>query len=294
MRLPVSETSRLSNDYGTRHHAAMGMAEKSDALVLVVSEERGRLSLFQKGNFTALDSPAQAEEAIEAHWKSIATYPFEVPKGRGRWKLLSQLAASLVLALVLWSTLIVAQSEILERVLTVPIEYTAAPASLVMVGQKADNARIHLSGAKSVLDVLQPSQMSLKIDLVNAAEGKQTVLLTEKNIRLPKHVTLLGVEPASIDVDLAAMVERDVVIVPQLIGRPSNAILSIQLSPDRVRVTMPATRGKKEPLVITTTPIYLGGLQDDIRLFCKIIAPPTVQPVNKQWPDIEVNISLKR
>ncbi|MBI9085818.1 MAG: diadenylate cyclase [Desulfobacterales bacterium] len=296
LRLPVSETSRLSADYGTRHHAAMGMAEKSDSLVLVVSEERGRLSLFQRGVFRPIDSPAEAEEAIEAHWKSIATYPFEIPPGRGRWMLLSQLAASLVLALVLWSTLIVAQSEILERVLTVPIEYTATPASLVMIGQKADNARIHLSGSKSVLDVLQPSQMSLKVDLVNAVEGKQTILLTEKNIRLPKRITLLDVEPASIDVDLAAMVERDILIVPQLVGKLPKEILirSIQLNPDRVRVTLPASQGKKNPIVITTTPIYLESLQDDIQLFCKIIAPPTVQPLAKNWPDIEVNISLQR
>ena len=44
VRLPMSTTTRLADSYGTRHHAAMGMAEQSDALVLVVSEERGQMA----------------------------------------------------------------------------------------------------------------------------------------------------------------------------------------------------------------------------------------------------------
>ena len=43
VRLPVSRSSRLPEEYGTRHHAAMGLAEKSDALAVVVSEERGKI-----------------------------------------------------------------------------------------------------------------------------------------------------------------------------------------------------------------------------------------------------------
>ena len=43
--LPLSETSRLSVDLGTRHRAAVGMSEISDAVVVVVSEETGAISV---------------------------------------------------------------------------------------------------------------------------------------------------------------------------------------------------------------------------------------------------------
>ncbi|MBT8338986.1 MAG: hypothetical protein HKP58_03645, partial [Desulfatitalea sp.] len=51
VRLPISESAKLPEQLGTRHHAAMGLAEKADALVFVVSEERGAISVFQGGAY---------------------------------------------------------------------------------------------------------------------------------------------------------------------------------------------------------------------------------------------------
>ena len=47
--LPLSDTNRLSLDLGTRHRAAVGMSEVSDAVVVVVSEETGAISVAVGG-----------------------------------------------------------------------------------------------------------------------------------------------------------------------------------------------------------------------------------------------------
>ena len=47
--LPLTTSHRLSSELGTRHRAAIGLSEQSDAVVLVVSEERGDLHKAERG-----------------------------------------------------------------------------------------------------------------------------------------------------------------------------------------------------------------------------------------------------
>ncbi len=47
--LPLSENRTLSSDLGTRHRAGVGMSESSDALVIIVSEETGAISVAEEG-----------------------------------------------------------------------------------------------------------------------------------------------------------------------------------------------------------------------------------------------------
>lgn len=47
--LPLSESHRLSADLGTRHRAGVGMSEVSDAVVIIVSEETGTISVAVGG-----------------------------------------------------------------------------------------------------------------------------------------------------------------------------------------------------------------------------------------------------
>jgi diadenylate cyclase len=48
--LPLSEQPDIRRSFGTRHRAALGLAEETDALILVVSEESGSLSLAYDAN----------------------------------------------------------------------------------------------------------------------------------------------------------------------------------------------------------------------------------------------------
>ncbi len=294
VRLPVSQSSKLAADYGMRHHAAMGLAEKSDALALLVSEERGQVAVFHQGSMHKIKDPQRLEETIIRHWRETASFPMELPRGRARWPVFSQMLASLALAILFWATLIIAQGEMLEKVLTVPVEYTASPPHLVLVGDKPQEIRLHLSGSKSDLGAVNPAQLSVKIDLSKAVPGKQTFLITSENIRLPRKVDLLDVEPSSVALTLAELKQQEVAVKPQFVGklRAGLKIQSIELNPAKVKALCPPIEKKDAPLTLTTTPIYLESISENMTLYCKIIAPPLIQPVDKRWPDVEVIITV--
>ncbi|MFC3928107.1 diadenylate cyclase CdaA [Streptococcus caprae] len=49
--LPLSESTNISKEFGTRHRAAIGLGEHSDAVTLIISEETGAISLAYKNHF---------------------------------------------------------------------------------------------------------------------------------------------------------------------------------------------------------------------------------------------------
>jgi len=48
--LPLSQNPQIDSDMGTRHRAAIGLSEESDAIVIVISEETGRISVAEGGS----------------------------------------------------------------------------------------------------------------------------------------------------------------------------------------------------------------------------------------------------
>ncbi len=66
--LPLSENKTLGKDLGTRHRAGLGISENSDALVLIVSEETGIISIAHNGRLTRfLDSKTLESMLLELY-----------------------------------------------------------------------------------------------------------------------------------------------------------------------------------------------------------------------------------
>jgi diadenylate cyclase len=68
--LPVSEQSNIKKSFGTRHRAALGMSEQSDAVILVVSEETGAISIMYDGQIFYDLSPIEVTRKIKDYMSS--------------------------------------------------------------------------------------------------------------------------------------------------------------------------------------------------------------------------------
>jgi len=62
--LPLTQNPHISPSMGTRHRAALGLSEESDAVIVVVSEETQQISLAVNGEFTRHLSPAALRENL--------------------------------------------------------------------------------------------------------------------------------------------------------------------------------------------------------------------------------------
>jgi diadenylate cyclase len=63
--LPLTQTSLADKSLGTRHRAAIGLSEESDAFVIVVSEETARISVARGGRLDLGITPEQLRERLE-------------------------------------------------------------------------------------------------------------------------------------------------------------------------------------------------------------------------------------
>ncbi len=294
VRLPISQTSRLAEDYGTRHHAAMGLAEQTDALVLVVSEERGVVSAFKDRTMKPLGSVVEISSAIRNHNNEKGFLDMELQSLLHR-RILVPVGVSLAIAVVFWSTLVTVNRQVIEKVFPLSLEYISPAENLLLINEKTEQLRVHLAGPKSEIDNFVMSQPTATVNLSKMVKGKQTILLTGDNLRLPPSLTFLGSEPAKIEVTLVDIIKKTIPIVPQLVGKlPANLKLKkVQVIPDEVSVLLPAPKRGAKQLSVATTPVYLNSIQGDIRIFCKIIADPTIQPEIKPWQDVEVVIEVE-
>ena len=64
--LPVSHREGIPKHLGLRHRAALGISEVSDAVVIIVSEETGSISLAEKGEFTLDITPEELEQKLSS------------------------------------------------------------------------------------------------------------------------------------------------------------------------------------------------------------------------------------
>lgn len=69
--LPMTENPKLDWQYGTRHRAAIGFSEVTDALCLVVSEETGGLSIASQGHLTHYNSIENIRPILEKYYSEI-------------------------------------------------------------------------------------------------------------------------------------------------------------------------------------------------------------------------------
>lgn len=69
--LPLSDSSKIAKSLGTRHRAAVGISEVTDAFTVIVSEETGSISVTYGGKLDKELSLEELDDLLKKHWSIL-------------------------------------------------------------------------------------------------------------------------------------------------------------------------------------------------------------------------------
>jgi uncharacterized protein (TIGR00159 family) len=232
--LPLSRRDDLPSHLGTRHRAALGLTEGSDAVVVVVSEERGEVSLAKGSHLRSIGSQRKMVQKLEEHFGITEAHGPQAKKERIEVTIAA--LVSLLFIAGFWFSI----SRGLETLVTfeIPIEYQNRNPNLEIVHTSVNSVRLNLSGSGTLVKSTRADQIRVRLDLSNSIAGQNTYPITSNNVSLPPGLVLKEVTPQNVVVDMDITVRKELPIQIDWAGRlPENVVLAEALvEPQRVEI----------------------------------------------------------
>jgi uncharacterized protein (TIGR00159 family) len=187
LQLPLSRGAAGLAGLGMRHAAALGLSERSDALCIVVSEERGAISLAHGGALVPLGDPAELRASIDRFFRD--TLPLQPARSPLRRALLAhprEKLAALCGSLALWA-LLVHGARVAEIPVSIPIEVRDPPPG-ARASVEPPQIEARLRGPRRALVWLR-YRLALSLDAARLGPGPSRIALSAKDLDLPEGVS---------------------------------------------------------------------------------------------------------
>jgi uncharacterized protein (TIGR00159 family) len=207
--LPLSKDISQTAHVGTRHSAALGLAELCDALCLVVSEERGQVSVARNGRLRLVQNLQQIAAAIDIFLQE--TFPLQKIKGvpldlfRKNW---IAKAASLSLALGFWYVF-VPGAKTIQVQYKIPVAVQNLPANLALEEIQPAEVSATFIGPRRSFYLFDIAKVKATVDVTMAEVGRRTFIISEQNLRYPKELTLEELTPSSVRISVKRAPRQD-------------------------------------------------------------------------------------
>ena len=196
--LPLSDSQQLPQKYGTRHRAAIGLTERTDAVVLVVSEERGEVSLAEGGRLITLESPEQLKALLEK---------LMTPEGRKHQRpsvtkrIFSDLlpkTAVLLGVTIIWLLLSGRQGEV--AIVTAPLTFHGLPEGLILARVSPEEVTVRLRSSSGLTPSVRQLNLTVNLALDGLQEGGHNLRVSSSSVRVPPGMSVVGIEPTIVKI----------------------------------------------------------------------------------------------
>ncbi len=195
--LPLSHNFELLGHRGTRHAAALGLSERTDAMCVVVSEERGEVSIAYEGR---LERAAGLEELV-GRLRGFVGEP-AAPSSSWLGLLRRDYAAkalAVAIAVLLWIVL-VHGSAMTQRSFAIPIEYTSLKPEHTVHSIIPAELNATFTGARRDFYFVSRRSLKAMVSLEGVHAGTTGVAVPKSAISFPSSLTLDSVQPSHVAV----------------------------------------------------------------------------------------------
>jgi diadenylate cyclase len=289
--LPLSYHNDLPSHYGTRHRAALGLAEVTDALIIVVSEETGKIVAAKDSNIIDLETADELVKTLRKH----AGLSEEEQDYLRKEKLEIGIAA--FLSVILITTVWFSFSRGLDTLMTleIPVEYTKSDPKIEIVETSVNSISLQLGGSSTLIKSIRPEQIQVRLDLDKAVAGRNTFSITGENITLPPGIFLKKVSPSVVEATLELTIKKELPLQVDWVGKlPEHLILSaIKLDPATIEV-IGGNRILENISTIYTAKIPLDNLQQSGSMMINpVLNPASLKILSASKDKIIVSYVIK-
>jgi len=201
--LPLGRTTTKIEEHNLRHRAGIGISEVADCLVIIVSEEKGEISVVSGGKIEKIKNIFDLKEKLfnflEKRSKPSLSFDYKL-----LLKHIFIFIISLITSLLLFNLIITSKTPIVQKNFIIPIEFKNIPNNLVIKEFRPTELTITLKGSEVAFDILNPNELKVIVDLKNYKDYSFTswnnILVGEKNveIKIPQNLEIVTVSPSNI------------------------------------------------------------------------------------------------
>jgi diadenylate cyclase len=295
VHLPLSRNLSEVGTLGTRHAAALGISERTDCFAVVVSEERGAITVAEDGRLERIGSVAHLKNRLERFY--LNRFPQVSDRFSEFRRLLRENARikvlSIALACLAWFVL-AHRTETIQRTFAVPLEYRNLPPGWAIEGEKPAEVMVTLSGSERAFHLLNPANLLVSVDLSKVREGVQRFPLSEEDLKRPANLQIYRIEPNTIAIQAYPVGVVNLPVEIQTTGQlpPSLVLVGLKAVPPTVRAQV-RQAFLKETIKVLTEPILLSSITQTSWVTVKLNLPEYVRLLEPALPEIKVMVEVR-
>lgn len=200
--LPLTKNPSQIQGFGTRHSAALGLSERCDALVIVVSEERGEIRVAENGRIKRISSPVFLKTRLERFFRTHVERP-PLPVWRSFFRARKGMKITAVLlGCVFWVVFSFRTGAMVQRAFVIPVEFRNIAQNMYVVDSSPHEIKVILSGKEAAFTLLDSQDLKVSVDVSSLKKGSNELQLQESNIKHPSNLTIDWMEPRTIAIEL--------------------------------------------------------------------------------------------